>query len=168
MVETTMENFAQRLQQLETQLCQQRVVVEHQQDQLKHQQTTIDADRAARTPVSPIAQDNQRTFGGSQSGEHATTVHGRNARMERLVIHELEATPLQELPMASLSEAQKKRGRQLAFMLTMHTKDRAPQMFTKLRDPTNGFEIWRRFLDEWEPAHRGRYPAMLLQLLQFL
>ena len=40
-------------------------------------------------------------------------------------------------------------------------------MITKLNDPANGFEIWRRFLEEWEPAHRGRYPAMLMQLLQF-
>ena len=24
-----------------------------------------------------------------------------------------------------------------------------------------------RFLEEWEPAHRGRYRAMLMQLLQF-
>ena len=31
----------------------------------------------------------------------------------------------------------------------------------------NGFEIWRRFLEEWEAAHRGRYRAMLMQLLQF-
>ena len=52
-------------------------------------------------------------------------------------------------------------------MLTMHTKDRALQMITKLSDPANGFEIWRRFLEEWEPAHRGRHRAMLMQLLQF-
>ena len=52
-----MEELAQRLQQLETQAGQQRAVIEHQQDQLVHQQTTIDADRAARTPVTPIAQD---------------------------------------------------------------------------------------------------------------
>ena len=41
------------------------------------------------------------------------------------------------------------------------------QMITKLSDPANGFEIWRRFLEEWEPGHRGRYRAMLMQLLQF-
>ena len=52
-------------------------------------------------------------------------------------------------------------------MLTMHTKDRALQMITKRSDPANRFEIWRRFLEEWEPAHRGRYRAMLMQLLQF-
>ena len=52
-----MEELAQRLQQLETQVGQQRAVIEHQQDQLMYQQTTIDADRAARTPVSPIAHD---------------------------------------------------------------------------------------------------------------
>ena len=52
-------------------------------------------------------------------------------------------------------------------MLTIHTKDPALQMITKLSDPANGFEIWRRFLEEWEPAHRGRHRAMLMQLLQF-
>ena len=46
-----MEELAQRLQQLETQVGQQRAVIEHQQDQLMRQQTTIDAERAARTPV---------------------------------------------------------------------------------------------------------------------
>ena len=51
-----MEELAQRLQQLETQVGQQRAVIEHQQDQLMRQQS-IDADRAARTPVTPIAQD---------------------------------------------------------------------------------------------------------------
>ena len=79
----------------------------------------------------------------------------------------VEANPLREMPLASMNERQKRRARQLAFMLTMHTKDRALQMITKLSDPANGFEIWRRFLEEWEPAHRGRYRAMLMQLLQF-
>ena len=48
-----MEELAQRLQQLETHVGQQRAVIEHQQEQLMHQQTTIDEDRAARTPVNP-------------------------------------------------------------------------------------------------------------------
>ena len=69
--------------------------------------------------------------------------------------------------MTGMNEAQKKRARQLAFMLTLHTKDRALQMITKLTDPTNGCAICRRFLKEWEPAHRGRFRAMLMQLLQF-
>ena len=51
-----MEELAQRLQQLETLVGQQRAVIEHQQEQLMRQQTTIDAERAARTPVIPIAQ----------------------------------------------------------------------------------------------------------------
>ena len=36
---------------------QQRAVIERQQEQLMRQQTTIDAERAARTPVDPIAHD---------------------------------------------------------------------------------------------------------------
>ena len=51
-------------------------------------------------------------------------------------------------------------------MLMMHTKNRAIQMITRLSDPVNGLEIWRRFLEEWEPVNRGRYRAMLMQLLQ--
>ena len=51
-----MEELAQRLQQLETQVGQQRAVIEHQQEKLMRQQTTIDAERAARTPVN-LAQD---------------------------------------------------------------------------------------------------------------
>ena len=78
----------------------------------------------------------------------------------------VEADPLREMPLAGMNEPQKRRARQLAFMLTMHTKDRALQMITKLSDPANGFENWRRFLEEWEPAHRGRCRAMLTQLLQ--
>ena len=74
---------------------------------------------------------------------------------------------LREMPLVGMNEPHKRRARQLAFMLTVHTKDRAIQMITKLSDPANGFEIWRRFLAEWEPAHRGRYRAMLMQLLQF-
>ena len=80
---------------------------------------------------------------------------------------DVDANPLRELPLAGMNEPQKRRPRQLAFMLTMHTKDRALLMITKLSDPANGFEIWRRFLEEWEPAHRGRYRAMLMLLLQF-
>ena len=79
----------------------------------------------------------------------------------------VEANPLRGMPLAGMNEPQKRRARQLAFMLTMHTKDRALQMITKLSDPANGLEIWRSFLEEWEPAHRGRYRAMLMQLLQF-
>ena len=51
-----MEKLAQRLQQLETQVGQQRAVIEHQQEPLMRQQTMIDVERAARTPVNP-AQD---------------------------------------------------------------------------------------------------------------
>ena len=45
--------LSQRLQQLETQVGQQRVAIEHQHEQLMHQQSTIDANRATRTPVAP-------------------------------------------------------------------------------------------------------------------
>ena len=55
------------------------------------------------------------------------------------------ANPLREMHLAGMNEPQTRRARQLAFMLTMHTKDRALQMTTKLSDPANGFEIWRRF-----------------------
>ena len=63
-----MEELARRLQQLETQVGQQRAVIEHQQEQLMRQQTTIDAERAARTPVNP-AQD---IGSGNETGRNET------------------------------------------------------------------------------------------------
>ena len=48
----------------------------------------------------------------------------------------------------------------------MHTKNRAIQMITRLSDTVDGLEIWRRYLEEWETVDRGRYGAMLMQLLQ--
>ena len=79
---------------------------------------------------------------------------------------DVEANPLGELSLAGMSDAQKKRAKQLAFMLMMHTKNRTIQMITRLSDPVNGLEIWRRFLEEWEPVNRGRYRGMLMRLLQ--
>ena len=66
---------------------------------------------------------------------------------------DVDSNPLRELPLAGLDVLQKRRARQLVFTLTMHTRDRALQMITKRRDPANGFQIWRRFLKEWESAH---------------
>ena len=166
-----MEELAQRLQQLETQVGQQRAVIEHQQEQLMRQQTTIDADRAARTPVIPSAQDarenlvdlrvgkKQETFAGKTHGWKGWSFKMRQysaAVDEELYLQlvNVEANPLREMPLAGMNEPQKRRARQLAFMLTMHTEDRALQMITKLSDPANGFEIWKHFLEEWEPAHR--------------
>ena len=160
-----MEELAQRLQQLETQVGQQRAVIEHQQEQLMRQQTTIDADRAARTPVIPRAQDarenlvdlrvgkKQETFAGETHGWKGWSFKMRQyiaAVDEELYLQlvNVEANPLREMPLAGMNEPQKRRARQLAFMLTMHTEDRALQMITTLSDPANGFEIWRRFLEE--------------------
>ena len=178
-----MEELAQRLQQLETQVGQQRAVIEHQQEQLMRQQTTIDVERAARTPFNP-AQDARinlvdlrvanklETFAGETHEWKGWSFKMRQyiAAVDEELYLELvhvEANPLREMPWARMNEPQKRRARQLSLMLTMHTKDRALQVITKLSDPANGFEIWRRFLEEWEPAHRGRYLAMLMQLLQF-
>ena len=60
----------------------------------------------------------------------------------------VEANPLGELSLLGMSDARKKRVEQLAFMLMMHTKNRAIQMITRLSDPMNGLENWTRFLEE--------------------
>ena len=65
-----------------------------------------------------------------------------------------------------MNDAREKRVEQLAFMLMVHTKNRTIQMITRQSDLVNGLEIWRRFREEWEPVNRGRYRAMLMQLLQ--
>ena len=146
------------------------------------QQTTLDADRATRVPVTPIAQDARAHLVDLRVGNKPETFAGESQewkgwsfKMRQYIavvdeelfeeLTDIEANPLREVPLTEMSDLQKRRARQLAFMLTMHTKDRALQMITKVCDPANGFEIWRRFLEEWEPAHRGRYRAMLVQLL---
>ena len=50
---TPLESDGRTCAELETQVGQQRAVIEHQQEQLMRQQSTIDAERAARTPVDP-------------------------------------------------------------------------------------------------------------------
>ena len=67
---------------------------------------------------------------------------------------DVEANQLRELLTTGMNEAQKIRGRKLAFMLTMHMKDRALLMITKLSDPTNGFEIWTSGSQRTEDATR--------------
>ena len=79
---------------------------------------------------------------------------------------DVEAKPLGDFSLPGMSDARKKRVEQLAFILMMHTKNPAIQMITRLSDPVHQLEIWRRFLEEWEPVNKGRYQAMLMQLLQ--
>ena len=133
-----MEEFAQRLQQLETQVGQQRAVIEHQQEQLMRQQTTIDAERAARTPVNP-AQDARINLADLRVGNKPETFAGEThewkgwsfkmrqyiAAVDEEIYLELvnvEANLLREMPLAGMNEPHKRRARQHAFMLTMHTK----------------------------------------------
>ena len=133
-----MEELAQRLQQLETQVGQQRAVIEHQQEQLMRQQTTIDAERAARTPVNP-AQDARIKFVHLRVGNKPETLAGEThewkgwsfkmrqyiAVMDEELYLELvnvESNPLREIPLAGMNEPQKRRARQLAAMLTVHSR----------------------------------------------
>ena len=119
--------------------------------------------RAVRTPVNP-SQDARVSLVDLRVGNKPETFAGEThewkgwsfkmrqyiAAVDEELYLELvnvEANPLREMPLACMNESQKRRARQLAFMLTMHTKDRELQMMTKLSDPANGFEIWRRFLE---------------------
>ena len=133
-----MGELAQRLQQLETQVGQQRAVIEHRQEQLMRQQTTIDAESAARTPVNP-AQDARINLVDLRVGNKPETFAGEThewkgwsfkmrqyiAAVEEKLYAELadvEANPLGKLSLPGMSDARKKRVEQLAFMLMMHTK----------------------------------------------
>ena len=115
-----MEELVQRLQQLETQAGQQRAVIEHQQEQLMRQRTTIDAERAARTPVNP-AQDVIINLvdlrDGSKPETFAGETHeckGRSFKMRQytaavdeelyLELVNVEANPLREMPLAGMNE----------------------------------------------------------------
>ena len=142
-----MEELAQRLQQLETLVGQQRAVIEHQQEQLPRQQTTIDAERAARTPVNP-AQDARVNLVDLRVGNKPETFAGEThewkgwsfkmrqyiAAVDEELYLELvnvEANPLREMPLAGMNEPQKKRARQLACMLTMHMDSKSGDVFRK-------------------------------------
>ena len=96
--------LAQRLQQLETQVGQQRAVIEHQQEQLMRQQTTIDAERAARTPVNP-AQDARINLVDLRVGNKRETL----AVGEKLCaeLADVEANPLRELFLPGMSDVRK-------------------------------------------------------------
>ena len=135
-------------------------MIEHQQDQ----KMVIDEAGAARTPVPQYAQEYRGKPVDIRIGNEPETL----AVGEKLCaeLADVEANPLGELFLPEMNDARKKRVKRLAFMLMMHTKNRAIQMITRLSDPVNGLEIWRRFLEVWEPVNRGRYRAMLMQLLQ--
>ena len=124
----------------------------------------IDEAGVARTPVPQYAQEYRGKPVDLRIGNELETL----AVDEKLYaeLADVEANPLGELFLPGRSDARKKRAKQLSFMLMVHTKNRAIQMITRLSDPVNGLEIWRRFLEVWEPVNRGRYRAMLMQLLQ--
>ena len=58
---------------------------------------------------------------------------------------DVEANPLRELSLPGLSDVQKKRAKQLAFMLMMHTKNRAIQMISdhETMNSRSGDDFWK-------------------------
>ena len=161
-VGTTVEELAWRLQQLETQVGH-----EHQQDQLMRQQTTIDADRAARTPVTPIAQDARGILVelrvGIKPETFATEAHeweDWSFKMRQCVsavdealnveIVDVEANPLRELPWAGMS----KTSEETSETACVHVDDAHERASTSDDYETWRSGEWRRFLAEWELAHR--------------
>ena len=137
-------------------------VIELQQDQLMYQQMVIDEAGAARTPVPQNAQEYIGNTVDLRIGNEPETLAVDQKLCAELA--DVEANPLGELSLPESNDAREKRVEQLAFMLMMHTKNRAIQMITRLSDSLNGLEIWERFLEE--PVNRGRYRAMLMQLLE--
>ena len=125
--------------------------IERQQDQLMYQQEEIDEAGAARTSVPQYAQEHRGKPVDLRIGSELETL----AVDEKLCaeLADVEANPLGEFSLLGMNDAREKRIEQLAFM--MHTKNRAIQMITRLSDSVNGPEIWRRFLEEWEPVNRG-------------
>ena len=120
-------------------------VIEHQQDQLMYQQMVIDEAGAARTPVLQCAQEYRGKLVEFRIGNKLETLAVDEKLDAELV--DVEANALGELSLPGMIDVRKKRAEQLAFMLLMHKKNRATQMITRLSDPVNGLEIWRRFLE---------------------
>ena len=96
-------------------------MIEHQQDQLMYQQTVIDEAGAARTPVPQYAQEYRGKPVDLRIGNELETL-AVDAELA-----DVEANPLGELSLPGINDARKKRGMQLAFMLIVHTKNRAIQ-----------------------------------------
>ena len=95
-------------------------VVEHQQDQLMYQQMVIDEAGGARTPVPQYAQEYRGKPVDLRIGNEPESL----AVDEKLhaELANVEANPLGELFLLGMNDAQKKRVKQLAFMLMVHTK----------------------------------------------
>ena len=121
-------------------------VIEHQHDQLMYQQMVIDEAGAARTPVPQYAQEYRGKPVDLRIGNEPDTLAVDEKLSAELT--DVEANPLGELSLPGMSDVRKKRAKQLAFMLMVQTKNRAIQMITRLSDPVNGLEIWRRFLEQ--------------------
>ena len=122
-----------------------------------YQQMVIDEAGAARTPVPQYAQEYRGKPVDLRIGNEPETL----AVDEKLCaeLADVGANPSGELFLLRMSNARKKRVEQLAFMLMVHTRNRAIQMITKLSDPVNGLEIWRRFLEVWEASEQRSIPS---------
>ena len=162
-----MEELAQRLQQLETQVGQQRAVIEHQQEQLMRQRTTIDAQRAARTPENP-AQDARRNLVVLRVGNKPETFAGETherkgwsfkmrqyiAAVDEELYLELvnvEANPLREMPLAIMNEPQKRRARTFC----VHADDAHEGSSTSDEHETERPSEWIRNLDVFWKSGAG-------------
>eukprot|EP00969_Alexandrium_andersonii_P361858 15458482-Alexandrium_andersonii.AAC.1 len=66
-----------------------------------------------------------------------------------------------------MGEEAKRRARSLAYILTMTTEGRALHEVSSSLEPDNGYDMWRRFLEKWEPEVKGRFRAMLQGILEF-
>ena len=116
-----------------------------------YQKMVIDEAGAARTPVPQYAQEYIGKPFDLRIGNEPETLAVDDKLYAELA--DMGANSMGELSLPEMNDAREKRAKQLAFMLIMHTKDRAIQMIKRLRDPVNGLEIWRRFLEEWEPVN---------------
>ena len=106
-----------------------------------YQQMVIDEAGAARTPVPQYAQEYRGKPVDLRIGNEPETLSVDEMLCAELA--DVEAKPLGELSLPGMNDARKKRVEQLAFMLMVHTKNRAIQMITRLSDPVNGLEIWK-------------------------
>ena len=119
------------------------------EEQLMRRQTTIDAERAARTPVNP-AQDARTNLVDLRVGHKPETVAGETHewksglfKMRQHIsavddedlyreLVKVEANPLREMPLAGMNEPQKRRPRQLA----LHADDAQERLCTPDRHQT--------------------------------
>ena len=121
-----------------------------------YQQMVIDEARAARTPVPQYAQEHRGKPVDLRIGNEPEMLAVDTKLCAELA--DVEANPLGELFLPEMNETSE--------AACVHIDDAHEKSSSPDDHETERSSEWTRFLEECKPVNRGRYRAMLMQLLQ--